>query len=60
MKQLPILNKKEEDFLANLVQLINEYSHSKSGIIYRMKEAIYFDENEKKMLAEIASKITKA
>lgn len=62
MKQLPILNKKEEDFLSNLIQLINEHSINKHGgsVIFRMRETFYFSGDEKKMLDEIASKITKA
>lgn len=62
MKQLPNLNKKEENFLAELVDMINANAVTKSKrlVYYKMQESFYFSADEKKMLDEIASKITKA
>lgn len=57
MKQLPNLNKKEEDFLSNLLQLMVEYSKQKDEKNFKIP-GFSLSFSEFTMIKEIASKVT--
>lgn len=58
MKQLPNLNKIEEDFLANLCSKINSVPYKKTNSGNIILPLIFLSPEEHKMFQEIASKVT--